>query len=247
MTRRGLAALACAASLALAAPALAETNKDTPGAPCVPGGGLGTGNPCDGNQGNPSPEGNAGEKITRDKHPDPFVIARPNNDRGAFINQIGDLNAARIAQSANSQYARIDQSGDRNAATVGQVGAGAHYATVSQDGDDNLADLTQSGTGAQVALLAQTGNGNRMDIDQIGGVTSGGVQATQNGDRNAMALTQNGEGNQARLTQNGSDSAMTAVQNGNANQLTWVQTGNGLSDLAITQSGAQALLVTQTK
>ena len=239
----GLAALALAG---WAAPASADTVKETPGKPCEPGGGQGTGNPCNGNQGNPSPEGNAGEKVKYDKNPDPFTIVR-GEGRGAFIAQIGEANQATIAQSRNTQYARIDQTGDRNAATATQVGAGAHYAAVSQNGADNLARLTQSGAGTQVAYLTQDGNSNLLTVTQNGGLTTtSGVEAMQLGDRNTMSLTQNGENNMARLTQNGSDSAMTAVQNGN-NQLTWTQTGTGLSDLQITQPAGQALLVTQTK
>ena len=85
------------AGLALSAPALAKTDKETPGAPCSPGGGQGTGNPCNGNNGNPSPQGNA--KVRNDQNPPTFSIVRPGNDRGAYIDQIGDPNSATISQT----------------------------------------------------------------------------------------------------------------------------------------------------
>ncbi len=243
---RPLTKLALAfAALALPAAAHAGTNKETPGAPCVPGGGQGTGNPCNGNNGNPSPEGNAKEKVTRDTNPPRFTIVRGAGS-GAFIEQVGDANRATISQKRNTQYARIDQDGDRNKATAAQSGTGAHYAKIDQAGDDNTVTLNQSGSGAQVAYLTQDGLNNAMTVTQNGGLTTSGVAAMQIGDRNAMSLTQNGENNMARLTQNGSDNAMTAVQNGN-NQLTWTQTGVGLSDLQINQPAGQALLVTQTR
>lgn len=236
---------AALAALLLAPAAQAGTTKETPGAPCTPGGGSGTGNPCNGNNGNPSPEGNAKEKVVKDYNPPRFTIVR-GTGRGAFIEQVGDANRATITQTRNTQYARIAQTGDRNTATAAQSGTGAHYAAVAQEGSDNTASLIQSGAGAQVAYLTQDGSANVMTIKQNGGLTTSGVAAMQLGDRNTMSLTQNGENNMARLTQNGSDSAMTAVQNGN-NQLTWTQTGVGLSDLQITQPAGQSLLVTQTR
>lgn len=238
----------CAALLALAtaAPAFATTGKETPGGPCTEGPGQGTGNPCKGNNGNPSPEGNAGEKVDYDKKPDPFVIARPGNDRGAFINQIGDGNGAEIQQTAIAQYARIDQDGDGNLASARQSGSGAHYALVEQTGDANALSLAQSGYGAQVALLEQAGNRNDMLMVQDGGSIGGGVLAVQYGNDNAMALTQSGDSNQAKLVQNGSNNAMSVSQTGNGNQLAWTQTGNNLSDLSISQTGGQALQVTQS-
>jgi len=243
---RPLAPLALAlAALMLPAAAHADTNKETPGSPCVPGGGQGTNNPCNGNNGNPSPQGNTKEKVTRDTNPPRFTIVRGAGS-GAFIDQVGDANQATISQKRNTQYARIDQDGDRNAATAAQSGTGAHYAAIDQEGDDNTLNLTQSGSGAQVAYLTQDGLNNAMTVTQNGGLTTSGVAAMQLGDRNAMSLTQNGENNMARLTQNGSDNSMTAVQNGN-NQLTWTQTGTGLSDLQINQPAGQALLVTQTR
>jgi hypothetical protein len=246
MIRHLIGAALGLAVLPLGSAALADTDKPTPGTPCEPGGGQGTGNPCNGNNGNPSPEGNVNkERVVIDKKPPAFTIVR-GEGRGAFITQIGDANAADISQSRNTQYARIAQTGDRNTATVGQAGNGAHYASVAQDGNDNVAELSQSGSGAQVAYLTQDGQGNVMSVAQNGGLTTSGVEALQAGDRNAMSLTQNGENNMARLTQNGSDNAMTAVQNGN-NQLTWIQTGSGLSDLQITQPAGQAILVAQTR
>ena len=242
----GMIGLGILGALALAAPALADTTKETPGSPCVPGGGQGTGNPCQGNNGNPSPQGNVGkEKVVIDKKPPLFTVVR-GTGRGAFVEQVGDANRATISQTRNTQYARIAQTGDRNTASSDQGGSGAHYASISQEGDANVAALTQSGAGAQVAYLTQNGSGNSMSVDQHGGLTSSGVAAMQLGDRNAMSLTQNGENNMARLTQTGSDNAMTAVQNGN-NQLTWTQTGSGLSDLQIVQPAGQALLVTQSR
>jgi len=244
--RRALApAGAALVALTLAPAAQAGSTKETPGSPCVPGGGQGTGNPCNGNNGNPSPEGNAKEKVVRDTNPPRFTIVR-GSGHGAFIDQIGDVNNATITQTRNTQYARIAQTGDRNAASANQSGSGAHYGAIVQDGSDNTAALTQSGAGAQVAYLSQDGSANQMTVQQNGGLTISGVEAMQIGDRNTMSLTQNGENNMARLTQNGSDSTMTAVQNGN-NQLSWTQTGVGLSDLQITQPAGQALLVTQTR
>lgn len=247
--KRILASIIAAAALAIvtAAPAQADTGKDTPGGPCTDGPGAGTGNPCNDNHGNPSPEGNSQhEQVTYDHHPDPFTISRPGNDRGAFITQIGDRGNATITQSANTQYARIDQDGVGNGAEIAQQNDGDHYAVIAQEGDGNSLDLTQSGVGAQVALLQQTGNRNSMQLGQHGGSVSSGVAASQLGDDNTMALDQSGEDNQALLVQNGSGNAMTASQTGGHNQLAWTQDGDNHTDLSISQTGGEAVAVTQS-
>jgi hypothetical protein len=179
--------------------------------------------------------------------PPPFTIARPGNDHGAYIAQIGSGGAATIRQSSNTQYARIDQDGDHDRADIAQSGVGAHYATIAQDGDFNALDLTQSGAGAQVALLQQTGNGNSMLLDQQGGSVSSGVLAQQLGDNNTLALAQSGDNNQASLVQNGSGNVMSASQTGGNNQLAWTQNGDNLSGMTIDQTGGQALAVMQTR
>ena len=56
-----------------------------------------------------------------------------------------------------------------------------------------------------------------------------------------------GNNNQALLVQNGSGNAMSASQTGGNNQLSWTQNGDNVSDLAISQTGGQALQVTQTR
>jgi hypothetical protein len=240
--------LFAAGALAATAPVQAKTDKETPGGPCADGPGKGVGNPCKGNNGNPSPEGNAKkERVDYNPNPTPFTIARPGNDRGAFINQIGDANRAMIGQQASGQYARIDQNGETNLADVAQAGSAAHYATVNQTGDANALSLTQGGSAVQVALLSQQGNGNVMAVGQQGASVSSGVAASQLGDNNAMTLAQSGDNNQALLTQNGSGNAMTASQTGGNNQLIWTQNGDYLSDLAISQQGGAAIQVTQSR
>jgi hypothetical protein len=243
------AAALTAGALALAtAPASAKTDKETPGSPCTPGGGKGTGNPCKGNNGNPSPQGNVGkENVDYDYHPAPFKIERPNNSRGAFIDQVGDANTATITQTTSDQYARIGQSGGANTATIAQGGTGAHYATADQIGDGNALSLSQSGVGVQVAILKQDGSGNAMMLGQNGGALSSGLFAAQTGDYNRMTLTQSGDSNQAALIQNGDGNAMTVDQEGANNQLAWTQNGDNLSDLQITQSGNTAMQVTQSR
>jgi hypothetical protein len=237
------------AAALLAAPAslLAGNDKTPPGDPCGSGPGHGTGNPCNGNNGNQGGNGNAREKVKYDNHPDPFAVGRPGNARGAFINQIGEQDVATITQSASSQYARVDQTGDRNDAAVAQGGSGAHYALVAQQGDYNELDLAQSGVAAQVAFVQQSGRFNEMALDQRGGSVGSGVVASQLGTGNAMELTQAGNNNQARLVQNGSGNEMTASQTGNNNQLSWTQNGDNLSDLAISQTGGRAMQVTQSR
>lgn len=246
--RRLIASAIVAAGLALAAPVQAGTNKPTPGGPCDDGPGQGTGNPCKGNHGNPSLEGNANKDGGQwNYNPAPFAIARPGNDRGAFITQIGNAGLATISQTANTQYARIDQrSGDSNRAQVKQSGEGAHYALIAQDGSGNQLDLAQAGLAPEVALLQQTGNDNTMLFNQQGGSVSSGVAASQLGDGNAMTLAQSGDNNQARLVQNGSGNAMTATQTGGNNQLSWTQEGDNHSDLGINQYGGEAVAVTQS-
>jgi hypothetical protein len=235
------------AGLALAAPAMAGNDKIPGGDPCGTGPGQGTGNPCKGNHGNQGKNGNNGDDGTWNYHPDPFTISRPGNDRGAYITQIGDAGSASITQTANTQYARIDQrNGDGNRADVHQSGDGAHYALIDQNGSANQLDLGQSGLGAQVALLRQTGNANSMTLDQHGGVLSSGVAASQQGDNNRIELAQSGDRNQALLAQNGSGNAMTVLQTGGNNQLAWTQNGDNHSDLGISQTGGDAVAVTQS-
>lgn len=244
--RHALLAAAALGLLAPAAPALADTDKETPGFPCAPGGGKGTGNPCNGNNGNPSPQGNVGTK-GGGATPDPFTIERPGNDRGAFITQIGDVNNATITQSANTQYAFVGQAGDRNRADVAQRGTGDHYVWAGQFGNDNSLGIEQSGAGTQVAFAKQWGDGNEMSLDQQGGTVSSGVAAYQFGDDNEMSLTQSGDNNQAILGQEGSENTMSATQTGGNNRLIWTQTGDGLSDMGIVQEGGGALQVTQSR
>lgn len=246
--------VAAASALALmaglvAGEARADTTNTPPGAPCIPGGGNATGNPCNGNNGNPGPQGNANGRghVVIDRNPPAFTIARPGDARGAYIDQIGGGNDAAIRQNDPGQYARIVQAGAANFAATDQSGRGGHYARIEQSGDMNQMRLAQSGSADQVALMVQRGDGNVLSVTQEGDLASGGVEAIQFGNDNLMSIAQNGDGNQARLIQNGSGNAMTAVQNGDNNQLSWTQNGNNLSDLGITQNGGQAIAVTQSR
>lgn len=219
-----------------------------PGNPCGDGPGQGTGNPCNGNNGNDGHQGNAGGRSHGGSdydQPHPFSIERPGNASGAFITQIGEVNQASIRQSDNRQFADVRQYGERNQADVAQAGSGAHYALVGQLGAENRVELGQAGEGVQVAILKQVGHDNRMDVSQTGDGASSGVFALQLGLDNALSLAQSGSGNQAALVQEGSGNEMNAIQNGN-NLLVWTQIGDNLSHATIDQGAGQALQITQS-
>jgi aconitase B len=116
-----------------------------------------------------------------------------------------------------------------------------------QSGTDNFARLAQDGSGQNVVYLTQDGTSNwawsRQNAD---GALHNGAILTQAGNNNDMALVQDGSDNRAVLTQNGDNNGMTAVQDGAGNRLIWTQQGSNLSDLGITQFGAQTIQVTQT-
>lgn len=112
--------------------------------------------------------------------------------------------------------------------------------TVAQQGSDNLVTMIQVGGGPSAA-------GSRS-ADRAAGTAGNGLLAilSQNGSGNAMTLTQTGSDQQALLEQRGDRNTMTAVQSGEANQLRWRQIGNDLPDLAVRQTGAMAMTITQT-
>ena len=86
-----------------------------------------------------------------------------------------------------------------------------------------------------------------MAIKQGGYSTGNGVVALQLGHQNEMSLTQSGDNNQAQLMQNGTGNEMTAIQNGSGTQLIWTQNGDNLSRSTVTQSGSQAMQITQSR
>lgn len=236
--------LALAATLlSLATPAHAQNNGHTPpGNPCGTGPGQGTGNPCNGNNGNAGAQGNTGSP------PSPPILIEmpPVSGRGAFVDQIGNRNTARITQSSPNAYARVVQDGDDNDVDVRQQGSAASYLTARQTGARNDLRVTQEGSGQNVLHAVQQGHDNILAARQAAGSGSfNGAILSQLGDRNSVALVQEGSDNRALLTQSGDDNAMTVAQFGDGNRLTWTQEGNGNSNLGITQSGSQTLLVTQ--
>src|SRR5690242_3160150 len=88
-----------------AVPASADNLKTPPGDPCL----RNNGNPCRGNNGNLGDQGNANhEKVKIDKKPPPISLGMPPvTDRGVFISQVGDGNAATVVQTARNGYARV--------------------------------------------------------------------------------------------------------------------------------------------
>lgn len=242
---KSILALAAFAALTVAAPALADTNGVPPGNPCL----MNNGNPCNDNNGNEGHQGNVNhEKVVIDPNPPPIDIAMPPvTDRGVFISQIGDDNTASVIQTAPNAYAAIVQNGNSNDADVEQSGDGTGYIAAAQTGDRNFARLQQSGAGQNVLYASQTGTGNWMWSNQAAlGAIYNGAQLSQDGNYNDMSLDQQGSANLALLTQEGDNNAMSATQLGDGNQLTWIQQGSNLSDLQITQTGGQQLMITQT-
>jgi hypothetical protein len=235
--------------LFLAAPAIADNAGTPPGDPCS----KNNGNPCNGNNGNPGDQGNSNrDKVKIDPTPVPIDIEMPAViNHGAYIEQIGNMNVASVAQTAPRAYAAIRQDGDRNDAEVTQSGKGTAYVDASQTGDGNFARVQQSGDGQNVLFVSQAGIGNWLSADQnaVGAIHNGAVLA-QAGNNNDMMLAQDGSDNRAVLTQEGDDNSMTAAQLGDGNRLSWVQQGSNLSDLQITQTGGAApggqLSITQT-
>lgn len=180
--------------------------------------------------------------------PDAFAIAMPAvANRSIVIDQIGDGNYSRIEQTATNALARVEQRGDGNRAAVTQQGTATSYATLVQQGSVIGTSLLQDGDGRNVAHAVQTGDGNSLSLRQIAsaGVHNGAL-LSQLGSDNSVLLTQDGSDNRAALSQTGDRNAMTATQLGVGNQLAWTQNGNNLSNLGITQSGGQAMQITQT-
>ncbi|GMM93493.1 hypothetical protein [Qipengyuania sp. MTN3-11] len=237
-------ALLAAAALGTSAPLLAKNNKTPPGNPCGDGPGRGTGNPCNGNNGNDGANGNAGGGGNPFQFED--IAVPPQDSRGVFIAQVGATNRAEARQTGNNAYARIVQTGDGNGATVDQDN-GNHYASIAQDGDGNTANVGQEGRGQAVLMLAQQGDNNRADVSQTEAQAIYSAAAiSQSGSNNLIGLVQDGSDNQARLVQNGDGNLMTATQLGNSNRLAWTQDGSGLSDMQVTQSGGQSMEIIQT-
>lgn len=239
MKPNSLTAILAAAMMSFAAPVLADTGNIPPGDPCGDGNGAGTGNPCGGNNGNSGENGNAGFTFEE--------IAVPvQEDRGAFISQIGSGNTAEADQQGTSAYARVIQNGDANQVDLRQDD-GNHYTEIAQDGDSNTVFAGQDGNGQAALLLAQRGSGNSAELSQFeSGDLYSAAAISQSGSGNRLNLVQDGSDNQARLAQSGDNNIMTATQLGAGNRLEWTQNGSGLSDLQITQDGGQALQITQT-
>ncbi|WP_129794165.1 hypothetical protein [Sphingosinicella sp. CPCC 101087] len=171
----------------------------------------------------------------------------PASGRAAVVGQIGHADVAQISQSAANAYAEIRQDGERNEAAVEQRGSGSAHVEIRQTGDFNRAGATQRGSGQNVLYVTQTGSGNRLVGDQTAeGTLHNGAILTQIGYGNDMMLTQDGSDNRAVLAQAGSGNEMAAAQNGDGNRLIWSQDGNNLPNLGVTQTGGQAVQITQT-
>jgi len=169
-------------------------------------------------------------------------------DRRVLIEQVGDDNDAVVTQAGRAATASIVQKGDRNEARIDQSSAATSEARIDQYGSTNVASLIQRGDGANQGSTMQTGHGNAVVLRQT---ASGGFRndasIVQAGSSNQMNVTQADSNNTAVLAQYGDGNAMTANQEGVGNALTWTQTGNHLSDLNITQSGASAMTITQSR
>lgn len=225
------------------APALADNGNVPPGDPCGDGPGQGTGNPCNGNNGNIGAQGNAGNGQA------PFEpIELPAfENRGVFVTQIGETNRAEVDQQSGSSYARVVQDGAENRVKLAQGAGGTHYASIGQDGESNVLDAAQDGSGQTVLLLAQQGNLNEALVRQTdNGAVYSAAAVRQDGEGNRLMLVQNGSDNQARLTQEGDNNEMTATQLGDGNRLEWSQLGSGLPNLQVVQQGSGTLQVTQS-
>jgi hypothetical protein len=128
------------------------------------------------------------------------------------------------------------------AAQAQNTGNRAH---VTQTGEANLLEMLRRGSAGQDAIVRQDGMDNTMLLDQASAGPGNEVLAAQSGTGNALRLEQSGSGNQAILAQHGSGNSMSAVQMGDNNRLGWTQIGDNLADLAITQTGNQAVQITQ--
>lgn len=128
---------------------------------------------------------------------------------------------------------------------MAQAQDSGNRAHVTQTGEANLLEMLQRGDAGQDAVVRQDGMDNTMLLDQAAGGPGNDILATQTGAGNTLRLEQSGSGNQAVLAQHGSGNSMTAVQMGDNNRLGWTQIGDNLADLAITQTGNQAMQITQ--
>lgn len=233
-----------AALLGLASPAAADNGKTPPGNPCA----KGNGNPCNGNNGNSGQQGNAGGPKGYSPAP-PMSIPRPNVvDRHVYITQIGSGNRATVRQTAPNAYAAVHQDGSGNQAGVTQSGIAIAYADIRQLETANSVEVTQGGvTAGNMLRVTQSGNANTINSSQTATAGENGAILYQQGAGNQMALNQSGGDNLADLSQTGDNNMMTASQSGSGNRLVWAQQGDGLSNLAISQSGGQSVMITQKK
>ncbi len=171
-------------------------------------------------------------------------VTGPDN---VFVDQIGSGNVVDIEQAGTGQTAELRQNGTDNVADLDQRDGGEHIALVTQTGDRNATTLAQEGDGQAIAVITQNGSDNAALVFQRDNGSIGtAAEIAQTGSDNTLVLSQDGSDNLARLTQNGDGNAMTATQLNNGNQLDWVQDGSGLSDLNITQTGGQEMLIVQT-
>ncbi|MFD1789253.1 hypothetical protein ACFSC3_16985 [Sphingomonas floccifaciens] len=169
-------------------------------------------------------------------------------DRHVYITQIGSGNRATATQTAPNAYASVHQDGTSNVATVKQSGVAIAYADICQLETANSAEVTQGGVTAGNMLRAtQSGNANTISSSQTATTGENGAILYQQGAANRMTLTQTGGDNLANLSQTGDNNTMTASQSGSGNRLVWAQQGDGLSNLAISQSGGQSVMITQKK
>ncbi|MBW3616551.1 MAG: hypothetical protein KY446_02185 [Proteobacteria bacterium] len=227
----GLAALLLALAAAPAWAQGAAKGTDV----CLSGG---TGNPCNGNNGNSKGVGNV-----RTATP---VEVGDRYGRGSLVVQTGTANRAIVRQSAiGDQLASVEQIGEANRAEVNQSGAGSAYAQARQDGNGNALQAGQDGPAHNTLIMSQTGDANRMAVQQYAALQSNAAQLTQDGGFNEMSLLQDGGNNDARLSQAGTGNRMGLTQLGDGNKASWVQQGSYLRDLQITQYGASMINIIQ--
>jgi hypothetical protein len=183
--------------------------------------------------------------------PDPLVIPMRMykgcalDGQCAYVDQVGNNNAANIDQSAapGGTVADVVQIGNNNAASIEQrAGAASHYGVITQNGNNNggairqysdivdgasYADIQQGGDGTNGGGLTKANN-NWASIDQ--GIGAGGQNVASYG--NKALIRQEGVthghaiGNQAAIIQRGDSMRSLIEQDGDFNDASILQTGN---------------------
>lgn len=157
----------------------------------------------------------------------------PFNSNTAFTNR------AQTFSATGDSRVTIEQIGNTNAANVAQVGA-RNFTQYRATGSNNTANITQNSNNNTNYIEATiTGNSNTTTVNQNSTGGAKGVLLNTTNNNNSVSIQQQGSGSHyAEVTLSGSDKTVDITQSGSASHMARIELHGGATSISTTQSGS---------